>query len=124
MESENVSESVWEKGCKLQNALQNISNKYPHCGLQIGGMPSSPTFTFGSPLHSAVVRQLFTAGMQEAGFLVSGIFYLMHAHQQQHLSLFTECFEEKLCSIAKKLDAGELADVSPHSLPHGFTRLA
>lgn len=123
MEKENVFESVWEKGSILQDQLKTISNKYPLTGLVVGGMPSSPTFTF-STNYSRAVKELFITKMQEQGFLISGIFYLMHAHQVRHLNLFTECFEKTLSAIEGELSKGNLPENEVDGFQHGFTRLA
>ena len=105
IEKENISESVWEKGTDLQNKLKEIADSYPLCKLTIGGMPSSPTFTFTSS-HAAAAKQLFNATMQKEGILVSGIFYLMHAHEQRHLQMFIESFEKTLQYIEKSIQEG------------------
>lgn len=123
MEKQNVFVSVWEKGVALQDRLRAIARKYPLCGLVVGGMPSSPTFTFTSPYASAA-KQLFISGMLERGFLVSGIFYLMQAHRQYHLQLFVEGFEEVLQFIAQSVESGTIDKGGANGFQHGFTRLA
>ncbi|MBX2925082.1 MAG: aminotransferase class III-fold pyridoxal phosphate-dependent enzyme [Chitinophagaceae bacterium] len=123
MEKENVFESVWKKGIDLQNKLKEIAGKYPLCKLTIGGMPSSPTFTFTSS-HAVAAKQLFNSKMQEEGILVSGIFYLMHKHEPQHLQLFIERFEKTLQYIEKSIQAGLIQEDNEKGFQHGFTRLA
>jgi glutamate-1-semialdehyde 2,1-aminomutase len=123
MEKQNVFASVWEKGVALQNQLRTIAGKYSLCGLTVGGMPSSPAFTFTSPYASAS-KQLFISGMLEKGFLVSGIFYLMQAHQQYHLQLFVEGFEEVLQLIESAVEEGTFHKGETNGFQHGFTRLA
>lgn len=121
MEKENVFATVWQKGDVLQHRLEEIVTRYPAAGMAIGGMPASPTFTFISP-QAVAAKQLFISSMLQKGFLVSGIFYLMQAHQQAHLNLFAEAFEETLQSIANDISAGKL-DASHSGFQHGFTRL-
>ena len=123
METEKVFESVWKKGEALQNTLRGISEQYPLCALVVGGMPASPTFTFTSTCGTAA-KQLFIAKMLERGFLVSGIFYLMQAHQPEHLSLFTACFEEVLECIERSIENGSIKESAATGFQHGFTRLA
>jgi glutamate-1-semialdehyde 2,1-aminomutase len=123
MEKQDVFASVWEKGVALQNQLRTIAGKYPLCGLRVGGMPSSPTFTFTSPYASAS-KQLFISGMLKRGFLVSGIFYLMQAHRQFHLQLFVEGFEEVLQLIESAVEEGTFHKGETYGFQHGFTRLA
>ncbi len=123
MEKENVSVAVWEKGELFQQALKNIAARYPAAGMVIGGMPASPTFTFTNEQATAV-KQLYISKMLEAGFLVSGIFYLMHAHQPRELSLFAERFEEVLSHIAKSIENGAVGRQDSTGFQHGFTRLA
>ncbi|MBX3256409.1 MAG: aminotransferase class III-fold pyridoxal phosphate-dependent enzyme [Chitinophagaceae bacterium] len=123
MEAQNVFASVWEKGVALQYRLRAIAGKYPLCGLVVGGMPSSPGFTFTAP-YAPAARQLFISGMLERGFLVSGIFYLMQAHLQYHLQLFVEAFEEVLHLIEQCIESGAIDKGEANGFQHGFTRLA
>lgn len=123
MEKQNVFDSVWEKGVVLQNQLRTIAGKYPLSGLTVGGMPSSPTFTFTS-VYASEAKRLFISGMLEKGFLVSGIFYLMQAHRKNHLQLFVESFEETLGLIEKSIENGTLKNREADNFQHGFTRLA
>ncbi|HRP57606.1 aminotransferase class III-fold pyridoxal phosphate-dependent enzyme [Agriterribacter sp.] len=53
MESENIFDAVWAKGVALQEQLREIAMKYVSCGLVVGGMPASPTFTFTSSYAAA-----------------------------------------------------------------------
>lgn len=124
MEAENVFESLWNKGKLLQQQLRELASRYPACELVVGGMPSSPTFTFTSAQHRAAAKKLFITKMQASGFLVSGIFYVMHAHQQSHLQQFLECFEEALLLIDNNIKSGKLATDNAGKFQHGFTRLA
>ncbi|MFT4019286.1 MAG: aminotransferase class III-fold pyridoxal phosphate-dependent enzyme, partial [Agriterribacter sp.] len=123
MEKENVFGSVWAKGVELQNKLKEIAGRYTLCKLIVGGMPSSPTFTFASS-HAATAKQLFITKMQESGVLVSGIFYLMHKHEPQHLQWFVESFEKTLQCIEKSIREGLVKEDNEKRFQHGFTRLA
>ncbi|OJY91164.1 MAG: hypothetical protein BGP14_06470 [Sphingobacteriales bacterium 44-15] len=123
MESENVFNAVWSKGVALQELLREIAMKYVSCGLVVGGMPASPTFTFTSS-HAAAARKLFITRMQEEGFLVAGIFYLMHAHKEQHLHRFAEAFEQTLQLIERSIESGIIETDNSKAFQHGFTRLA
>ncbi|MBW7840889.1 MAG: aminotransferase class III-fold pyridoxal phosphate-dependent enzyme, partial [Chitinophagaceae bacterium] len=123
MECENISDAVWAKGVALQEQLREIAMKYVSCGLVVGGMPASPTFTFTSSCATAV-RKLFITRMQEEGFLVAGIFYLMHAHKEQHLHRFAEAFEQTLQLIEESIESGIIETENSKAFQQGFTRLA
>ena len=123
IEEENVSSTVWQKGESLQKQLREIVAKYPNCGMVVGGMPASPTFTFTS-VHAVAAKQMFISNMLNRGILVSGIFYLMQAHLSEHLSLFAECFEESLQMINNAIHNGQLNEEKKPGFQHGFTRLA
>lgn len=123
MESENIFDAVWAKGVALHDRLRAIAMKYAACGLVVGGMPVSPTFTFTSA-YAAAARKLFITKMQQEGFLVAGIFYLMHAHKEHHLQRFIECFERVLQSIEKSISSGIIETDNGKAFQQGFTRLA
>lgn len=123
MERENISDAVWAKGVALQERLREIAMKYVSCGLVVGGMPASPTFTFTSS-YAAAARKLFITKMQEGGFLVAGIFYLMHAHKEHHLNRFAECFEQALQLVENSIESGIIEMDDSKAFQQGFTRLA
>lgn len=123
MESENIFDAVWTKGVALQEQLREIAKKYVSSGLVVGGMPASPTFTFTSS-YAAAARKLFITKMQEQGFLVAGIFYLMHAHKEEHLQRFVECFDQALQLIEKSIELGIIEMDNIKAFQQGFTRLA
>lgn len=62
--------------------------------------------------------------MQEEGFLVAGIFYLMHAHKEKHLQRFVECFDRSLQLIEKSIESGIIGMDNSKAFQQGFTRLA
>lgn len=122
VQRENVFESVWQKGEQLQQQLKAVAAKFPLAAMVVGGMAASPTFTFTSP-HASAAKKAFISRMLQKGFLVSGIFYLMQAHKEEHVRSFTTAFEETLQSISTDIESGRLmADAG--GFQHGFTRLA
>ncbi len=123
MEKEKVSDAVWEKGAAFQQQLRTIAARYPVTGMMVGGMPASPTFTFTSP-YAAASKSFYINHMLKAGFLVSGIFYLMHAHPQPVLDVFAERFEEVLSLLTQLIENGAMEGQQPTGFQHGFTRLA
>jgi glutamate-1-semialdehyde 2,1-aminomutase len=123
MESENIFDAVWTKGVALQDRLRAIAMKYAACGLIVGGMPVSPAFTFTSA-YAAAARKLFITKMQQEGYLVAGIFYLMHAHKEQHLHRFAEAFERTLQLIEESIKSGIIETDNSKAFQQGFTRLA
>lgn len=123
IETENVSQAVWHKGELLQQQLKAIAAKYPDCNMQVGGMPASPTFSFVGN-HAKAAKKLLVNNMLRRDILVGGIFYLMHAHTTEQLSLFVECFEESLQIVNDQLQKGSMAKDTGTGFQQGFTRLA
>ncbi len=119
MERMDVYPEVWSTGESFQKQLSQVAARYPACQVQVGGMPSTPTLTFGPG-----VRPLYVRKMLKSGFLASGVFYLMLAHQAHHLAAFLDAFDKTLDEIAKQVQAGNLTVPEENQRPPGFTRLA
>jgi glutamate-1-semialdehyde 2,1-aminomutase len=125
MQDLNVHQLVWEKGIKFQQALKDIARRYPRCSIEIGGMPSTPLLTFRLEENAPAAKTLYIRKMLENGFLVSSIFYLMHAHEEKHMKLLLEALDHVLAAMEKIISNGALAQVAGNDTARsGFTRLA
>lgn len=125
MQDLNVHQLVWEKGIKLQQALKDIARRYPHCSIEIGGMPSTPLLTFRLNENAPAAKTLYIRKMLEKGFLVSSIFYLMHAHEEKHMALLLEALDQVLSAMEKIISNGALLEVAGNDTAGtGFARLA
>lgn len=119
VEKENVQERIWDFGKKFQTSLREIAQRHPEAGVTIGGMPSTPTLTFCSP----ALQKFFTQKMCERGFLVSSIFYLMHAHKSADLGALLDEMDS-VFSLMESVNWEKNADNSLFSKTTGFERLA
>lgn len=125
MQDLNVHQLVWQKGIKFQQALKDIARRYPRCSIEIGGMPSTPLLTFRLEENAPAAKTLYIRKMLEKGFLVSSIFYLMHAHEEKHMKLLLEALDHVLAAMEKIISNGALAQVAGNDTARsGFTRLA
>lgn len=125
MEDLQVQQAVWEKGIKLQAALKELAARYPSCAMEIGGMPSTPTLTFQLAENTPAAKTLYVRKMLEKGFLVSSIFYLMHAHEEKHIALLLEALDTVLADMEKAIRDGMLRqEAGSRTAGTGFTRLA
>lgn len=120
-----VQQVVWDRGIKLQEALKSLAVRHPSCQLVIGGMPATPTLTFQLGKESLAAKTLYIRKMLDYGFLVSSTFYLMYAHEEQHITKLIDTLDMVLGEIEQVIAAGRLMeeDGSNQSQP-GFARLA
>ena len=125
MQELNVQQVVWEKGVKFQRALKEIADRYPSCAIEIGGMPATPTLTFQLAENAPAAKTLYIRKMLEKGFLVSSIFYLMHAHEEKHIAALLEGLDHVLAGMEKIIADGALPEeAGSYTAGTGFTRLA
>ncbi|HEX5026818.1 MAG TPA: aminotransferase class III-fold pyridoxal phosphate-dependent enzyme, partial [Agriterribacter sp.] len=125
MERLNVQEVVWNKGVKFKKAVHDLALRYPACKLQVGGMPSTPTIAFQLDELAAVAKNVYVKKMLEHGFLVSSIFYLMHAHEDQHIEQLLYAMQNVLAAIEQMIVGGKLShEPAVTTRNNGFTRLA
>ena len=88
-------------------------------------MPSTPLLTFRLEENAPAAKTLYIRKMLEKGFLVSSIFYLMHAHEEKHMKLLLEALDHVLAAMEKIISNGALAQVAGNDTARsGFTRLA
>ncbi len=122
---ENVFEKVWEKGKLLQQELKHLSAKYPLCHLIVAGMPSTPNLRFQLDDLSSKAQQFYVRRMMEQGFLVSSIYYLMHAHQPQQIKAMLLALELTLKELENHIQQQTLETVIlSKQAQSGFARLA
>ena len=116
---------VWQRGERLQAALREVAARHPLCRLTIGSMPATPTLTFGLGDDTSLAQALFVRKLRERGILLSGICYLMLAHDEAKIPLLLDAVDQVLGEIGQTIARGTLAEET--GLPRtrrGFTRLA
>jgi glutamate-1-semialdehyde 2,1-aminomutase len=119
-----VTEVIWGRGEQLQESLRKISARHPQCRLVVGGMPSTPTITFELGADAPLVQKLYVRKMCERGLLVSSIFYLMLAHEQEYIGQLLHAIELVLSELDQLIDSGKLAvELGVTSEQSDFARL-
>lgn len=119
-----VFETVWAKGEKFTERLRKVISAYPGGGIRVIGMPSSPTLIFQTGADDSAAKTFYIRRMCERGFLASTVFYLMHAHGEQHIESFFEAFEITLRELEEALRKGVLRGREGFESQSGFARLA
>ena len=119
-----VHELIWERGAKLQESLKVIAARHPLCRLAVGGMPATPIIRFDLGADAPLAQVHYVRKMRERGFLVSSIFYLMLAHEQECIAQLLHAVELVLGELDRLIDSGKLAGESGVAgLQCGFSRL-
>ena len=121
----NLQKRVWDKGVNFHSKLKGIAGKYPHCKIEIAGMPPSPSITFHLDDLALKVKTLYIQKMVERGFLVSTYFYLMLTHTPDHLSQVLKAMDQVFGELNSLIESGAIADSLPANTKNrnGFTRL-
>lgn len=119
-----VFEKVWSTGETFIQSLNKLAGKYSKCKISIGGMPASPTLTFQLGGRSAAAKAFYVGEMCSLGFLVSSVFYLMHAHRDYHIQQLLNALEVVFAKLETAIDAGSLTDQNEMAMQQGFARLA
>ncbi len=110
---------------KKWNEMRRIAEKYPTFKLGVGGMPACPTLTFNLGGNGAHAQAILSRKMQERGVLTSRIYYVMLAHQQQHLDSLIENLETSIHEISRIIGQNRLAaEIQVSGASKGFARLA
>jgi glutamate-1-semialdehyde 2,1-aminomutase len=86
-------ELIWERGTKFQAGLREVAARHPRCALTVGGMPSTPTLTFGLGPDAPLAQTLYIRRMRERGFLVAGYSYVMLAQREEDRSEMLEALD-------------------------------
>ncbi len=108
MHREGVQPQVWALGERLQWRLREMAARYSSLNIQIGGMPSAPSISFGLGAAAAGAKALMVRGMVQRGFLVSGQLYLTWAHGDEHLGSLIGAWEETLIEMVREQEKGML----------------
>ncbi len=125
LEKHRVTEVVRQRGSDFKTALSEVAAKYPLCNLTVGGMPSTPSLTFGLGALSLPTKTYYIRKMLDEGFLASTYFYLMYAHEKVHFDKFLQSFDNVLGQLNQQLEEGNLLEhASAQGNINGFTRLA
>ncbi len=120
-----VHETIWARGGELQSALRALALRHPPCRLNVGGMPATPTMTFGLGADTPLAQALYVRKMRERGFLVATYYYVMLAHDESKVQSMLAAAEETMGEIAASITNGRLLEES--GVPRGdrgFARLA
>jgi glutamate-1-semialdehyde 2,1-aminomutase len=118
-------ELIWQRGTNLQASLKLVADKHPLSQLVVGGMPAIPTVTFNLGSEARSAQTFFVRKMLARGFLVSSVFYLMLAHEDDCIKQLLEAVEGVLGELDQSIISGSLATEKMNSgLPTGFARLA
>jgi glutamate-1-semialdehyde 2,1-aminomutase len=120
-----VHETIWLRGGELRSALRALATRHPACKLTVGGMPATPTMTFGLGADTPLAQALYVRKMRERGFLVATYYYVMLAHDETRIQSMLAAAEETMGEIAALIADGRLADEA--GVPRGdrgFARLA
>ncbi|MDB6127026.1 MAG: kat [Verrucomicrobia bacterium] len=119
-----ANEVVWSKGEKIQAGLRTVAERFPACRFTVGGMPPALTTSFDLGAYSSLAQSLYVRKMRENGFIVSSYFYIMVAHEDEHINQLLEMVARVLGEIAEAIKAGRLAKESGAAqTQRGFARL-
>jgi len=120
-----VHELVWSRGGKLQDSLRALAARHPACKLTVGGMPATPTMTFGLGAEASQAQTLYGRRMRDRGFIVASYYYVMLAHEDAHVAAMLAAADEAMGKVATAIQAGRLAaEVGAAAGQRGFARLA
>lgn len=120
-----VSELVWARGGRLQAALRDLAARHPACQLTVGGLPATPTISFGLGVDAPLAQALYTRKLAARGFLAATYHYVMLAHDDDKLASFLAAADETLGEVGTTIARGSLAEES--GVPRktaAFARLA
>lgn len=126
VEKLDVSRRVWEKGTRFQKQLAEVAAKFTYCRVDVVGMPATPSLNFYPENYRSLLKSIFIQKMIQRGFLVSTYFYLMNAHQNHHIDLFMEAFEDVLSEMDDLVKSDKILHMTETLTENrsGFGRLA
>jgi glutamate-1-semialdehyde 2,1-aminomutase len=124
MRDQKVQPAIWALGQKLQVELQKLIETYPECRLVLSGMPAVPVLTFDLGDDSLYARILMIRKMAARGFLVSGPFFLMFAHDEAVIQSMLSALDETLSEIEVLVQSGRVREETGEvRAREGFKRL-
>ncbi|MDX1387851.1 MAG: aminotransferase class III-fold pyridoxal phosphate-dependent enzyme [Acidobacteriota bacterium] len=92
--------------------------------IEVGGIPPLSTFTYRHGDASRAMTTLYTQEMLDRGFLASGAFYAMYAHESRHVDAALTAADEAFARIRSDLDRGSVEESLRGPVAHeGFKRL-
>lgn len=125
MKTRNIYDVVWKRGIKFKQGLTEVASRYPACRLMVGGMPVTPTLTFGTEGISVAVRKQFIRKMLGHGILISSQIYLMYAHEESQIHELLAAMNSVLKELEAEIKEGKFNTANPAAqVQPGFARLA
>lgn len=125
MRDRNVQSYVWQLGLKLQSGLREVAARHPSLGIQIGGMPCSPSIAFQLGDASTAARALVIREMLPRGFLFSSQLYVMWPHSDRQVDDLLAALDDSLARVSMIESEGRLIDeAGTGQTQAGFARLA
>jgi glutamate-1-semialdehyde 2,1-aminomutase len=120
-----VYDLVWARGEEFQKSLRQMAAAHPACRLVISGMPSTPTLAFDLGPAASFAKTLYIRKMRERGFLVTTVFFLMLAHEPEHIALLLQNLDQVLGELEQLIKSGRFAEEAGQVSSAGsFARLA
>jgi len=125
MEATHASAAIWESGTGFCARLHQVAQAHPACKITIGGMPPSPSITFGlGACESTAAKVLMIRGLVHRGFLGSSQLYLMQSHTQELQNRFLDALDRTLGDIDQEIACGTLpASAGTPAAANTFARL-
>lgn len=125
IERHQISQTLWESGIQFQADLRAVSASHPVSHLTVGGMPPSPSLSFGSGTEATAAKVMMIRKLVGRGFLASSQLYLMHAHQPEQRAQFLTALDETLGEIDQEIAKGSLVESAGTThASNTFARLA
>jgi glutamate-1-semialdehyde 2,1-aminomutase len=120
----NVQQDIWKKGEVLQANLQKLIEAHPASQLTMSGMPAATFLAFNLGEATQAARALLIRKMVSRGYLVSGLFYTMLAHEPHHFDSMLGALDETLSEIDLLAETGRVQEEAGTVGAAGFARLA
>ena len=109
-------------GQKVQQGWSKIAQKYG-IAIHVGGMKPMSHFNFEGEKNNTL-KAYFIQLMLEQGFLVSNLFYAMHAHTDEHVQTYMDAVNKAFSGLADALQKEDLPDrLYGQITESGFRRL-
>lgn len=116
---------VQELGDQLQQGLRKLATVHSSLKLKIGGQACAPSVTFDLGESASAAKALYIRRMLARGFMVSGQFYIMFAHDESLVKSLLDTLNEVLTELAVLHAGGRLqSEAGGVKSSDGFARLA
>lgn len=124
MRREGVQEQVWSLGGKLQGGLRETAARHATLQMQVGGMPCSPSISFGLGDQAPAAKALMIRKMLDRGFLLSSQLYVSWPHTEKKVDEMLSALDEVLGELARDQETGALrSEAGLSAQATGFARL-